>query len=273
MRCTETGCDRAALARGLCAQHYKAWQRAGRPSGPRRASYVATACSVEGCASTSYARGLCERHYRQVLRTGDVLSDPGPRPECTVRSCVRTAEAHGWCHGHYLRWLRTGDVTADEPLERRARGLCSVPRCDRPHQAQGLCMAHYQRVRSTGSAAATTPLRETSGQGFVRRGYRIVPVAREERWLTNGVTPVEEHRLVMARFLGRPLTGQESVHHRSGQRDDNRLENLELWSRYQPSGQRVADKIEWAVRLLRTYAPYALVDEESLDVDDAEAIS
>ena len=120
--------------------------------------------------------------------------------------------------------------------------------CRKPHQAKGMCQMHYRRVK-----LYNDPHAREKGHKGKRKQYKSVPALGHPNADTKGW--IDEHRLVMSQHLGRPLLKGENVHHKNGDRLDNRIENLELWSTTQPQGQRIEDKIEYALEILKQYSP------------------
>lgn len=106
--------------------------------------------------------------------------------------------------------------------------------CDRKARRSGYCQMHYTRIWRHGDPGPAGSLAPT-GPGA---GYKTVTASGKTRL---------EHRVVMEQQLGRPLLPGENIHHKNGIRSDNRPENLELWVKIQPSGQRVEDVIAFIV--------------------------
>lgn len=138
----------------------------------------------------------------------------------------------------------------------RENHVCSVKDCGLEAyclKPMILCSMHRSRQLTKGDVGDAKSTRNARGSGanYINSdGYRIIG--------TRGNTMLE-HRWVMEQHLGRKLLPNENVHHVNGDRADNRLENLELWNTSQPPGQRVEDKVAWALEIIALYSPEVLL--------------
>lgn len=178
-------------------------------------------------------------------------------------SCDRKGVARGLCRKHYVYATNKGIRGLFPPIKKSYGAPirpCSGPGCTREAQTMRepfFCKQHYHQSKIRGylteikepvdySGPVITSLDDGPDWRINQDGYVFRSWNRKYHL---------QHRHVMEQQLGRKLFSHENVHHKNGVRDDNRPENLELWSTWQPSGQRVEDKVKWAIELLEAYAP------------------
>lgn len=181
---------------------------------------------------------------------------------CSVDDCDSKPKVRGLCQKHYARHLRYGNINFVYRHVYKEKDICDVidadGKCTKRMAARKMCQMHYRRWTLYQDPKITkrnpTPKKPAKYKMKVARGHAN---ARADG-------AILEHRLVMSEMLGRPLLPHENVHHKNGNGKDNRPSNLELWNTSQPSGQRIPDKVEWAIELLQIYAPHELKENKCL---------
>jgi hypothetical protein len=70
--CLKDGCDRQAICRGLCGNHYRSAWRAGRYK-VRRLPII---CEIRGCDWLACRQGMCHKHWAWIRQAHRLATDP-----------------------------------------------------------------------------------------------------------------------------------------------------------------------------------------------------
>jgi hypothetical protein len=169
---------------------------------------------------------------------------------CSVDDCDRKQDARGYCKKHYSRFRRWGDPLIVK--YHKGNGSCLVEGCTNKYHSKGYCNKHSARLTRYGDPLGKPESRRSNGNGYIdRNGYIILYAPENPNSSKTG--KLMEHRMVMSNFIGRTLYKDETVHHKNGIRNDNRIENLELMVKYHPIGQKPEHLVLWAEEILDRY--------------------
>lgn len=161
-----------------------------------------------------------------AYKRGDPMSEIQRRFHCgqvAIYTALRVAGVERRPRGQQPRKIRQDEIDEIMRLQRDGWTQTQIAKRLGRHQSVISSVWRSEGVRKN-KPRAVAPV--VNGDGYIMRWLRAEDPMAVMATTRSGY--VGEHRLVMARAIGRPLTRNESVHHINGDRKDNSIENLQL---------------------------------------------
>lgn len=245
--CSFPECDQATRARGWCPTHWLRWRKYGDPSiilvtpGP-----VDGVCSVEGCDRPHNAHGYCGMHQGRFNRHGDPLFVAPPHARVKVTRYIDQA-------GYVWIWAPTHPLATMRPAGQKHNGFVAEHRKKwwdlRGPFPNGYVVHHHDgdkgnnRIRNlrlmtrrqharlhnsfTKQEGDPEPMAYGAYVKVRAPGHPTETKRHDRRGVLHGSGWALEHRKKWWDMRG-PIPKGYLVHHRNGNRADNRIRNLQL---------------------------------------------
>lgn len=216
-QCYAEGCDKKAIANGLCDKHYRRLKHTGKLETKRdvslyRGRKTNEFCDFPGCKNKIVTAGLCSNHYKQKLKYGKPGSTLGSNKKslCGVDGCDVVVHSRGLCSKHYRRLIAQEDSSClefsrqnlsrefyleyyrqpkyktmlQDPVSING-GKCRVDGCEKVAKECGMCLMHYARLRNHGDVNTVLRLQkyptEKERADAVRQNSRLHDYRKRSR--------------------------------------------------------------------------------------------
>lgn len=128
-----------------------------------------------------------------------------------------------------------------------------------------VCNAKARQYLTKGKSGNPNWKSKVGQRYFTQRGYIIQKLDKDDFFypMADARGWIREHRLIMARTLGRNLHPWEIIHHKNRIKDDNRIENLQLAS---DDGHRATINLQNKIKILE-----AKLNEKEKKIKELEA--